>query len=470
MDTKFSWREVPSHQLPKRTAAERIGDFLEVYGCYDEADAREQASRCVQCPNPSCISGCPLCNPIPQWMLLTAEGRFLEAAAVLGSATNMAEICARLCTSERLCEGECVLSGISEPVAIRAVEQFLCDYALAHGELGLATAPPNGHKVAVVGSGPGALACADDLAGRGFSVTVYDSALVPGGLLVNGMPAFKLERSIVQRRFDILRQRGITFRLGMKLGTDYTLASLREQYSCVYLGLDCRQARALDVPGADLTGVVPALPFLLQKNTALHMELPPLPISGKRVLVLGGGDTAIDCLRTAIRCGAQQAICLYRREAAQMPCAPHEYQNAVEEGAHFFFSSAPLAIVGDAGGRVVGLKFCRTELGAADPAGRRPVALVETKTFEIPADIVIPALGFEALRCPAEGGLQELTMSSAGAVIVDGNQMTNLPGVFAGGDLVRGPTLLLDSVRDGRRAAASIHARVSAYSSTTGSP
>src|ERR1039458_7884430 len=243
---KYAWRELAQKGLPKRSASERVADFLEIYGLYDEATARGQASRCIQCPNPSCVTGCPLCNPIPQWMLLTAEGRFLEASAVLGSATNMAEICARVCPTERLCEGSCILNGVSEPVSIGAIEQFLSEYAFAHGHADSVTAPPNGLRVAVVGSGPGGLACADELARRGYAVTVFDSALVPGGLLVNGTPAFKVERSIVQRRIEILGKRGVVFRLGATLNENLHFGELRSGFDAVFLGFDSRKARPLD--------------------------------------------------------------------------------------------------------------------------------------------------------------------------------------------------------------------------------
>ena len=344
---KYAWRELAHKGLPKRSASERVADFLEIYGLYDEATAREQASRCIQCPNPSCVTGCPLCNPIPQWMLLTAEGRFLEAAAVLGSATNMAEICARVCPTDRLCEGSCILNGVSEPVSIGAIEQFLAEYAFAHGHVDASTAPPNGLRVAVVGSGPGGLACADELARRGYAVTVFDSALVPGGLLVNGTPAFKVERSIVQRRIEILQKRGVIFRLGVKLDENLTFGQLRTEFDAVFLGFDSRKARPLEIPGADLQGVVQALPFILQKITPVPLELPPIEVSGKRVLVVGAGDTAMDCLRTAIRYGAREAVCVYRRDEADMPCGRHEYENAVEEGARFVFQAAPVAVLGN---------------------------------------------------------------------------------------------------------------------------
>src|SRR5512137_505123 len=252
LNSKYAWRELGSKGLPKRPVSERVADFLEIYGLYDEPTAREQASRCIQCPDPTCVDGCPLCNPIPQWMLLTAEGRFLEAAAVLGSVTNMAEICARVCPTDRMCEGSCVLNGVSEPVPIGALEQFLAEYALAHGQADAATAPPNGLRVAVVGSGPGGLTCADELARRGYAVTVFDSAFVPGGLLVNGTPAFKVERSIIQRRIEILQKRGVTFRLGVKLEENLSFSELRTGFDAVFLGFDSRKARPLNVPGADL--------------------------------------------------------------------------------------------------------------------------------------------------------------------------------------------------------------------------
>src|SRR5689334_6546740 len=242
MNPKHAWREVARQGLPKRSATQRAADFLEIYGLYDEATAREQASRCILCPNPSCVSGCPLCNPIPQWMLLTAEGKFLEAAALLGSATNMAEVCARVCPSDHMCEGACVLEFTSEPVAIQALEQFLIEYAFAHGQMDTSTAPPNGLKVAVVGSGPGGLACADELAKKGYAVSMLDSEAVPGGLLVNGTPAFKLDKSIIQRRIDILKKRGVIFRLGTKLWEDVSLEDLTEEFDAVFLGWDSRKA------------------------------------------------------------------------------------------------------------------------------------------------------------------------------------------------------------------------------------
>ena len=458
--SKYAWRELAQRGLPKRSAPERVADFLEIYGLYDEATAREQASRCIQCPNPSCVTGCPLCNPIPQWMLLTAEGRFLEAAGVLGSVTNMAEVCARVCPSDHLCEGSCLLESVSEPVAIRALEQFLTEYAFEHGVVDTSTAPPNGFKVAVVGSGPGALACAEELARRGYAVTVFDLSLLPGGLFVNGLPSFRVEKSVIQRRIEILQKRGVLFRLGVRLNKDITLGQLNEEFAAVYLGFDSRRARSLEVPGVNAQGVIQAVPFLLQKNTAIPLEMPAWNVTGKTVAVLGGGDTAMDCLRAAIRYGAREAVGFYRREEALMPCGRREYESALEEGARFEFGAAPVAILADESGRVKGLRLIRTKSGPADQAGRRPFTVCAGTEFDFPADIVVTALGFEPLPCPHSGDFSELAVNDWGGIVVDENQMTSIPGVFAGGDIVRGPSPILLAVRDGRKAAEQIHAQL----------
>jgi glutamate synthase (NADPH/NADH) small chain len=395
-------------------------------------------------------------------MLLTAEGRFLEAAAVLGTATNMAEVCARTCPTDRLCEGSCVLNGVSEPVPIAALEQFLAEYAFSHGQVDASTAPPNGLRVAVVGSGPGGLACADELAKRGYAVTVFDSALVPGGLLVNGTPAFRMECSVVQRRIDLLQKRGVIFRLGVKLEEDLSFAELRNGFDAVFLGFDSRKARPLSVSGADLHGVIQALPFILQKTTPVPLELAPIEVGGKRVVVVGAGDTAMDCLRTAIRYGASEAVCVYRRDEADMPCSRHEYENAREEGARFQFQAAPVAVLGNEQRQVTGLRLTCTELGLMEAIGPRPFLVRPDTEFELPADLIVLALGFEPLPCPHSGDFSDLTVNDWGGIIVDSNQMTSIPGVFAGGDIVRGPSLVLHAVRDARRAAAQIHSYLSA--------
>jgi glutamate synthase (NADPH/NADH) small chain len=459
-NSKYAWREVAPKGPPQRSVKERVSDFLEVYGIFDEETAREQASRCIQCPNPTCVQGCPLCNPIPQWMQLTAEGRFLEAAGVVGSVTNLAEICTRCCPSDRLCEHQCILDGITEPVAINAIEQFLIEYAFKHGQVNVATPPPNGFKVAIVGSGPGGLAAAEELAGKGYAVTVFDAGVLPGGLLVDGTPTFRVERSIVQRRIDILKKRGVVFQLGRKLGADLSLSDLRSSFNAVFLGFDSRKSHPLEIPGAGLTGVVQALPFLLQKTTPVSLNFPAIDLTGKRVVVIGAGDTAMDCLRAAIRWGAKEATCVYRREETEMPCGRHAYQDAIDEGARFNFRSQPIAILGKES--VTGIRLIRTEPTSADASGRRVFQPVPGSEYEMEVDWVVPALGFDPIPCPHHEDLSALTTNDWGGIVVDNKMMTSVEGVFASGDIVNGPAMLLNTVRDARKTAQCIHAYLSA--------
>lgn len=455
--TKHAWHKVSRVDQPKRSAQERIADFEEIYSLYDEATVRAQASRCIQCPEPFCMTGCPLTNRIPEWLALAAEGKFLEAAEISQSTSNLPEICARVCPQERLCEGACILNARSDPVAIGAVEKFINEYAFAHEAVHAAPAPANGRRVAVIGSGPGGLSCADELAKRGYAVTVFEAQSIPGGLLVNGIPAFKLEKSIVARRIEILSRRGVVFQLNTKVGDDPSLQGLRNAFDAVFLGIGAQQPKALDVPGADLRGVYDALPFLIQKNVCAPCDLPPIDVKGKRVVVLGGGDSAMDCLRTAVRSGAREAVCLYRRDLANMPGSRKEYANALEEGARFGFLTNPTAIEGNAEGAVAQVRCVRMELGEPDASGRRKPRAVKGSEFVVPADIILAAYGFDPVPFPPESDFARIAVNDWGAVLVDENQMTSVPGVFAGGDLVRGPSLVSYAVRDGRKAALAMH-------------
>lgn len=456
-NAKLAWREVLRAAPPKRPASERINDFREIYSLYDEATVRAQASRCIQCPKPLCMTGCPLANRIPEWLALAAEGQFLEAATLSRSTSNMPELCSRVCPQERLCEGACILNARSDPVAIGAIERFINEYAFAHGAVHGAMAQPNGLRVAVVGSGPGGMACADELAKRGYAVTIFESQAQGGGLLVNGIPSFKLEKHLVERRFDILRERGVVMRTDTTVGRDASLGQLRREFDAVFLGMGAQQAKPLDIPGEDLRGVFPALPFLIQKNVDTPTDLPSIDVEGKRVAVLGGGDTAMDCLRTALRCGAREAVCLYRRDLANMPGSRKEYANALEEGAQFEFLTNPIAVEGNAEGRVTRVRCVRMELGEPDASGRRKPRPVPGSEFQVPVDVILAAYGFDPVPFPPESDFAMVAVNDWGAVMVDKNQMTNIPGVFAGGDLSRGPSLVVHAVRDGRKAAEAIH-------------
>lgn len=452
---KYAWSRIPRATPPKRGAAERVGDFCEIYSNFDEATVREQASRCIQCPHPRCMTGCPLTNRIPEWLALAAQGEFLAAAALSQTTSNFPEICSRVCPQERLCEGACILNARSEPVAIGAVERFINEYAFAHGRVEAPRAEPNGFNVAVIGSGPGGLACADELARRGYGVTVFEALNIPGGLLVNGIPAFKLEKRLVERRVDLLRQRGVEFRTGVRVGWEIPLSDLQRDFDAIFLGIGAQKPKPLDIPGADLQGVWAALPFLIAKNVSGEPSEDRFDLVGKRVVVLGGGDTAMDCLRTAVRCGARAATCVYRRDLANMPGSRKEYANALEEGARFEFLTNPIAVEGREG-TVSSVRCVRMELSGADASGRRAPRVIANSEFALPADVVLVAYGFDPLPFPASSEFAALKTDKWGSLVVDENQMTNLAGVFAGGDSVRGPSLVVHAVRDARKAAAGI--------------
>lgn len=455
--SKHNWREIPRQTPPKRDAAERICDFDEIYGLFDEATAREQASRCINCPQPLCAQACPLGNRIPEWLALIAEGRFLEAAEVSRSTSNMPEICSRVCPQERLCEGGCILNGISDPVSIGALEKFVNEYAFAHETIDAAGVAPNGRSVAVIGSGPGGITCADELAKRGYAVTIFEAQSRAGGLLVNGIPSFKLEKNVVKRRLDLLRRRGVKIRCGIKIGSDILLSTLRGQFDAIYLAIGAQKPKELEIPGADLHGVFHALPFLIQMNLVTTAEGPPINVQGKRVAVLGGGDTAMDCLRSALRSGAREAVCIYRRNLENMPGSRREYLNATEEGARFMFLTNAVALLGNFTGDVARVVCVRMELGEPDAKGRRTPRPIPDSEFSLDVDTVLVAYGFDPVPIFSAGNSEKIEVNHWGGVVVDQNQMTSVPGVFAGGDLVRGANLVVRAVRDGRKAAAAIH-------------
>jgi glutamate synthase (NADPH/NADH) small chain len=451
--SKYAWREVPRATPPKRPAAERRTDFKEIYLPFDEAAIREQASRCIQCGSPLCRTGCPLSNRIPEWLALVADGEFSEAAKISAATSNMPEICSRVCPQERLCENACILNSCSEPIAIGAIEQFINEYAFAHGEVDCSVAPSNGRSAAVIGSGPGGLACADELAKLGYAVTIFEGQSIPGGLLVNGIPAFKLEKRVVERRIRILQQRGICFRLNTRIGSDISFSEIRRRFDAVFIGVGAQKPKALDVPGAELAGIFDALPFLIEKNVhASSAQM--IDVKGKHVVVLGGGDTAMDCLRTSIRAGAREAICIYRRDLANMPGSRKEYANALEEGAQFLFVTNPVSLEGE-NRRVTSVRCTRMELGEPDASGRRKPRAVPGSEFLVKAEVVIVAYGFDPFPI-RQWGFDGVNLNEWGGVIVDEKQMTSVPGVFAGGDSSRGPSLVVHAVRDARKAAAAI--------------
>lgn len=463
---KIAWRRIPRSYPPKRAADERVCDYREVYGLLDAAEVKRQASRCIQCGEPLCMEGCPLRNRIPEWLALAAEGRFLEAASVSQATSNIPEICSRICPQERLCEGSCVLNGHAKPIAIGAIEQFINEYAFANGGISAACAPANGLRVAVVGSGPAGLACADQLVRAGYAVTVFEALDQPGGLLRYGIPSFKLEKAIVDRRIDVLRRRGVEFRCGIRVGRDIRLADLRAEYDAVFWGGGAQKPKPVGIPGDGLADIHEALPFLIQKNVRNSAVHKSIEVAGRRVAVLGGGDTAMDCLRTALRSGAREAVCIYRRDLANMPGSRKEYLNATEEGARFEFLTNPVEIIGDDCGGVAGVRCIRMELGPPAADGRCTPRPIPGSEFTIAADVIIVAYGFDPEPLPSCGD-DSIAVNRWGGIVVDDNRMTSLPGVFAGGDASRGPSLVSESARDGREAAAAIDRYLRMYCETS---
>ena len=455
----------------KRDAEARAQDFHEIYRDFIDAKAAEQASRCSQCGVPFCQTHCPLHNNIPDWLRMTAEGRLQEAYALSQATNAMPEICGRICPQDRLCEGNCVIEQSGHgTVTIGAVERYLSDKAWEEGWVQpLVAGPDRGRSVGVVGAGPAGLAAAERLREMGYAVTVYDRHDRPGGLLVYGIPGFKLEKDVVERRTRRLAEGGVEYALGFEVGRDATLAQLRGKHDSVLIATGVYKAREMSVPGVGSEGVVPALDYLIASNRKGLGDVVPdydsgrLNAEGKHVVVVGGGDTAMDCVRTAIRQGAAQVTCLYRRDRENMPGSDREVANAVEEGVIFEWLAAPKAITGEAL-KAAGLKAARMRLGAPDASGRQSPEEVPGADFDLQADLVIKALGFDPEDLKAAFQADDLAVTRWGTVKADlRNLMTSIPGVFAAGDIVRGASLVVWAIRDGRDAAEAIHRYLSAH-------
>jgi len=452
----------------KREAKTRRRDFEEIYQPFAKERAEEQASRCSQCGVPFCQNHCPLGNDIPDWLGLVSEGRLEEAYAASAATNNMPEVCGRICPQDRLCEGACVIEQSSHgTVTIGAVEQYITETAWEEGWI-KPLCPPRERpqSVGIIGAGPGGLAAAEELRREGFQVTVYDRYDRTGGLLIYGIPNFKLEKSVVERRTDYLEKSGVTFERNVDIGKDIAFPELRARHDAVLIATGVYKARSLACPGAGSKGVVAALEYLTASNrkwlgdAVATFDSGDHDAAGKRVVVLGGGDTAMDCVRTAVRQGARSVTCLYRRDRKNMPGSMREVANAEEEGVIFEWLAAPKAILGDAGG-LSGVRAVRMELGAPDASGRRAPVERKGSEFDLPADIVIEALGFEPEDCPTLFGAPELKVTARGTLKVDGENLeTNLPGVYAAGDIVRGASLVVWAIADGRRAAAAIASRL----------
>jgi glutamate synthase (NADPH/NADH) small chain len=443
---------------PKRGAEARTQDFLEIARPYIIAKAEEQAARCSQCGVPFCQVHCPLHNNIPDWLKLTAEGRLEEAYELSAATSTMPEICGRICPQDRLCEGNCVIEKDFGSVTIGAVEKFITDTAWENGWVKPVRilADRSAQSVGIIGAGPAGMTAAELLRTKGYAVHVYDRYDRAGGLLTYGIPGFKLEKSVVMRRVERLRDAGIVFHQDYEVGRDATLAELRAKHDAVLVATGVYRPRGVDVPGADTAGVVEALDYLTASNRAgfgdLVASTATLDAAGKHVVVIGGGDTAMDCVRTAVRQGAASVKCLYRRDRANMPGSVREVAHAEEEGVEFIWLAAPAAI---APGEVTAT---RMRLAQAGPDGRRAPEIAPGGSFTAAADLVIKALGFDAEDLPGMFDAPDLGVTRWGTLRVDhATMMTSLPGVFAAGDIVRGASLVVWAVRDGRDVTAQMH-------------
>jgi glutamate synthase (NADPH/NADH) small chain len=456
--------ERPQAYPAKREASARAEDFREIADKYAIPAAEAQAGRCSQCGVPYCSVHCPLHNHIPDWLRLTAEGRLREAYELSNATSTMPEICGRICPQDRLCEGNCVIEFSGHgAVTIGSVEKFITDTAWEEGWVEpLVPGPVRSQSVGVIGAGPAGLSAADYLRAYGYEVHVYDRHDRAGGLLTYGIPGFKLEKPVVMRRVERLKAGGIVFHEGFSVGEDVSLDVLRAKHDALLIATGVYKPRAIRAPGVGAEGVVDALDYLTASNRKSFGDHVPafedgsLNAEGKHIVVIGGGDTAMDCVRTAVRQGAASVKCLYRRDRTNMPGSQREVANAEEEGVEFVWLSAPEAFEG--GDRVSGVKASAMRLGAPDASGRRAPEIDPQGGFSVQADLVIKALGFDAEDLPTLFGAPELGVTRWGTVRVDAaTMMTSLDGVFAAGDIVRGASLVVWAIRDGRDVSTAMH-------------
>ena len=448
---------------PKRETNNRKKDFNEIYNEFISDKAKEQSSRCSQCGVPFCQIHCPLNNNIPDWLKLTAEGRLKEAYEVSQSTNNMPEVCGRICPQDRLCEGNCVIEQSGHgTVTIGSIEKHITDTAWEKGWVKPLTVKKELHQsIGIIGAGPAGMACAEELRRSGYQVTIYDRYDRPGGLLIYGIPNFKLEKFVVERRTKLLKKGGIKFVQNFEVGKNNSLYELKEKHDAILIATGVYKAREIDIEGKNLKNIFPAMEFLTasnRKGLGDKVELfdnGTLNAEGKNVVVIGGGDTAMDCVRTSVRQKAKSVKCLYRRDRDNMPGSVREVGNAEEEGVEFVWLTSPKKFIGD--NEVKEVEVNKMILGEPDSSGRKRPEVQIGSEYKIPADLVIKSLGFDPENLPKLFNADELAVSQWGTIKIDLKSMqTNLDGVFAAGDIVRGASLVVWAIRDGRDAAIQI--------------
>ncbi|MDC0858559.1 NAD(P)-dependent oxidoreductase [Pelagibacteraceae bacterium] len=447
----------------KRSTPKRKEDFKEIYNEFITDKAKEQSSRCSQCGVPFCQIHCPLGNNIPDWLKLTAEGRLKEAYEISQSTNNMPEVCGRICPQDRLCEGNCVIEQSGHgTVTIGSIEKYITDTAWDKGWVKPVKVKRElKQSVGIIGAGPAGMACAEELRKSGYQVTIYDRYDRPGGLLIYGIPNFKLEKFVVERRTKLLKESGIKFVQNFDVGKDKSLYELKEKHDAILISTGVYKAREIELPGHDLQNIFPAMEFLTASNRkglgdkVKIFDDGTLNAEGKNVVVIGGGDTAMDCVRTSIRQKAKSVKCLYRRDRENMPGSAREVGNAIEEGVEFIWLTSPKSFIGDK--KVNAVEVNKMKLGEPDSSGRRRPEIEVDSEYKIPADLVIKSLGFDPENIPKLFNAEELAISTWGTIKIDLKSMqTNLDGVFAAGDIVRGASLVVWAIRDGRDAAEQI--------------
>ena len=442
---------------PKREITDRKEDFNEIYKEFINNKAKEQSSRCSQCGVPFCQVHCPLSNNIPDWLKLTAEGRLEEAYLLSQSTNNMPEVCGRICPQDRLCEGNCVIEQSGHgTVTIGSVEKFITENAWEKGWVKpIVVKNERKESVGIIGAGPAGLACAEELRKEGVQVTIYDRYDRSGGLLIYGIPNFKLEKHVVTRRTELLEKSGIKFVHNFEVGKDASLKELRKKHNAILIATGVYKAREIDLPGSDLANIFPAMEFLTASNKkglgdkVQLFDDGTLNAKGKDVVVIGGGDTAMDCVRTAIRQDAKSVKCIYRRDKKNMPGSSREVQNAQEEGIEFVWLTTPSKFNGK--NKVESVEVNKIKLGEPDDSGRRRPEIIEGSNYNVKADLVIKSLGFDPEDLPKLFGEDNLNLTKWGTIKIDFDTMeTSVPGVFAAGDIVRGASLVVWAIKDGR--------------------